>query len=226
MDIFEWLENRGIRINNKELIIEALTHSSYINENRDYKHHNERLEFMGDAVLQLWVSERLFSLSPALPEGKMSSMRQKLVCEQTLASFMRELGIAKFMLLGVGEEKSGGRDRDSLLADGFEAFLGALYLQGSMKYVDIILNEVLLPMITHPDKNRIVDYKTTLQEYVQSDIRKSLKYILLNETGPANEPTFEMGVYLDDVLLGKGEGPTKKKAEQLAAKEALDKLVK
>ncbi|MBR0137061.1 MAG: ribonuclease III [Erysipelotrichaceae bacterium] len=226
MDVFTWLDKKGIKYRDKDLIIEALTHSSYINENKKFKHHNERLEFVGDAVLQIWVSERLFKLDPPLSEGKMSSMRQQLVCEDALASLMRQLGLGEFMLLGAGEEKSGGRNRNSLLADGFEAFIGALYLDTGMKSVDKILNEVMLPMIRHPEEAAFTDYKTPLQEYVQSDIRGNLNYRLLSEKGPTNDPVFEIGVFLDGVLLGKGIGSSKKRAEQQAAKQALEKLVK
>ena len=127
--------------------------------------------------------------------------------------------------MGVGEEKSGARNRNSLLADIFEAFIGAVYLNGGMKDVNEILKDAI-DIVNHPELFEIIDYKSRLQEYVQSDTRAVLKYELLSETGPSNNPLFEMGVFLDEVLLGKGTGKTKKKAEQSAAEEALRKLVK
>ncbi len=226
MDVFTWLTDRGIPHKDRDIIIEALTHSSYINEHRKFRHHNERLEFIGDAVLQIWVSDKLFRLDPPLSEGRMSSMRQQLVCEDALASLMRQLDLAQYLLLGAGEEKSGGRNRNSLLADAFEAFIGALYIDTGMKSVEKILDEVMLPLIRHPEEAAFTDYKTPLQEYVQSDSRGNLNYRLISEKGPTNDPVFEIGVYLDGVLLGKGTGPSKKKAEQQAAKQALEKLVK
>jgi len=222
----QWLkENFDIEIKNNALLDEAFTHSSYVNENKSAKKHYERLEFMGDAVVQLWVSERLYKHTPAIPEGKMTTMRQQLVCEKAFADFLRKLDLAKFIKLGVGEEKAGARNRNSLLADIFEAFIAAIYLDCGYEAVDIVLSRTI-DIVDHPELTGIVDYKTQLQEYVQSDSRRVLKYIVLQEEGPANEPTFTMGVYLDEVLLGKGTEHSKKKAEQLAAKEALGKLVK
>ena len=152
-------------------------------------------------------------------------MRAQLVCEKSLAQFNRKLGLAKYIRLGVGEEKNNARERNSLLADIFESFIGALYLSNGYDDVKKIL-ENTIDIVDHPELTGVVDYKTRLQEYVQSDSRKVLQYTLLRETGPSNEPQFEIGVYLDNVLLGTGIEHTKKKAEQLAAKEALGKLVK
>ena len=180
---------------------------------------------MGDAVVELWVSEKLFNHVPAISEGKMTTMRAQLVCEKSLAQFNRKLGLAKYIRLGVGEEKNNARERNSLLADIFESFIGALYLSNGYDDVKKIL-ENTIDIVDHPELTGVVDYKTRLQEYVQSDSRKVLQYTLLRETGPSNEPQFEIGVYLDNVLLGTGIEHTKKKAEQLAAKEALGKLVK
>ena len=180
---------------------------------------------MGDSVVELWVSEKLFNHVPAISEGKMTTMRAQLVCEKSLAQFNRKLGLAKYIRLGVGEEKNNARERNSLLADIFESFIGALYLSNGYDDVKKIL-ENTIDIVDHPELTGVVDYKTRLQEYVQSDSRKVLQYTLLRETGPSNEPQFEIGVYLDNVLLGTGIEHTKKKAEQLAAKEALGKLVK
>ena len=225
MTIYDWLRQKGI-VTESSLIDEAFTHSSYVNEHKKRSHDNERLEFMGDAVMQIWVSERLFALKPELSEGDMSKMRANAVCEKSFAGFMRDMDLPQYLKLGVGEEKSGGRDRDSILADAFEAFVGALYLSCGIDAVDKILDPVVTPTLEKRQKLETMDYKTQLQEYVQADIRKAVQYTLLSESGPSNNPVFEMGVYMDGILLGKGTGHNKKQAEQNAAKEALNKLVK
>ncbi len=225
--IYEWLkENYNITITDKQVMEDAFTHASYLNENKDFKGSNyERIEFLGDSIVGMWVANRLYHHQPPIDEGKMTAMRAQLVCEKSLANFMRKLDIAKYIKMGVGEEKSGARNRNSLLADIFEAFIGAVYLNGGGKAINAIL-ENTIEIVIDPDFSEINDHKSRLQEYVQSDTRAVLKYELLSETGPSNSPIFEMGVYLDEVLLGKGTGKTKKKAEQSAAKEALGKLVK
>ena len=207
--IFEWLKQRGIQIENKERMVEALTHSSYVNEHKASKHDNERLEFMGDAVLQLWSTRKLFHLTPALSEGQMTTLRAQLVCEEALAAYNRTLGWGKYLLLGVGEEKTGGRNRDSLLADMFEAVLGAIYLDQGMEAVDIILESVLTPAITQPKSESVIDYKTKLQEYIQADTRKNVHYELVSTSGPSNAPIFEVIVKLEDIIMGKGVGNSK-----------------
>ena len=226
MEIQQWLQNRGIVCGNMELINQAFVHSSYVNEHRWEKHDNERLEFMGDAVLQVWVSERMMRLQQPLSEGKMTTLRAQLVCEQSLAEYTRKLNLAQFLKLGMGEEKTGGRDRDSILADMFEALLGALYLEAGMEPINNILTEVIMPHLEHPLDEIITDYKTKLQEYVQADDRKTVKYVLIKESGPSNAPTFEMNVVVDGLILGRGTGSSKKQAEQNAAKDAFSKMVK
>ena len=144
MNIIEWLEDRNIHVHDEDLIREAFMHSSYANEHREL-HDNERLEFMGDAVLQLWSSEHIFPLEPKLSEGKMTKLRANLVCEKALAMYARELGLGQFLMLGYGEERSGGRNKDAILADMFEALLGALYLDQGMDAVNNILDEVITP---------------------------------------------------------------------------------
>ena len=141
MYIIEWLDNRGIKVNNKELIKQAFMHTSYANEHRK-NHDNERLEFMGDAVLELWCSEKLFKREPILKEGQMTTLRAQLVCEKALSMYAKELKLNEFLLLGMGEEKSGGRNRDSIVSDMFEAFLGALYLDQCYCHAYIILIQV------------------------------------------------------------------------------------
>lgn len=224
--IFDWLESKQIKYKDKELITEALIHSSYVNEHKMFVHDNERLEFMGDAVLQLWSTRKLFSLQPELSEGQMTTLRAQLVCEEALAQYNRQLGLGQYLMLGVGEEKTGGRNRDSILADMFEALLGALYLDQGMYAIDIILETVLTPAITQPKSEKVIDYKTKLQEYIQSDSRKTVHYETVKISGPSNKPEFEVIVMLEDINLGRGKGYSKKRAEQMAAKDAFEKMVK
>ena len=226
MNIYDWLAKHDIKISSHQLIDDAFTHTSYVNEHRQALHDNERLEFMGDAVMQIWVSEKLFLHQPVLSEGQMSKYRARIVCEKSFAQLMRQMKLNRFIRLGAGEEKNGGRDRDSILADTFEAFIGALYLAAGMDEVNKILEKYVKPLTDDPESLELTDYKTRLQEYVQSDIRKAVTYRLLKESGPSNNPLFEIGAYLDEVLLGKGSGHSKKEAEQMAAKEALRILVK
>ncbi|MBR2991556.1 MAG: ribonuclease III [Solobacterium sp.] len=226
MEIIAWLKNRGIEIKDAELIHQAFMHSSYANEHRRH-HDNERLEFMGDAVLQLYSSEHIFAVVPPLSEGQMSRLRSQLVCEKALALYGRQLKLNRFLMLGSGEEKTGGRNKDAIIADMFEAFLGALYLDQGMYAVENILNEVFDPYLEKPETVALVtDYKTKLQEYVQADDKRTVRYRLVSETGPANAPTFVMNVVVDDLVLGTGTGSSKKEAEQNAARDAFDKMVK
>lgn len=224
--MFDWLKENHIPFSREDLIMEALTHSSYLNEHKEMVHDNERLEFMGDAVLQLWTTEKLFRLKTPLNEGKMTTLRSQLVCEAALAHYNRELGWGRYLLLGVGEERTGGRERDSLLADMFEAMLGALYLDQGMQPVSMILERVVTPAIDEPKNEVLIDYKTKLQEVVQADTRKTLQYELLNTQGPTNHPEFEMAVLLDGIVLGVGKGNSKKRAEQMAAKAAFEKMAR
>ena len=226
MNIINWLKQRNIYVNNEELIRQAFMHSSYANEHRRH-HDNERLEFMGDAVLQLWSSDYIFRLDPPLKEGRMTTLRAQLVCEKALAGYGRQLKLNDFLLLGSGEEKTGGREKDAIIADMFEAFLGALYLDQGMAAVDNILNEVMIPYLQAPEQVEVIrDYKTKLQEYVQADNRRTVHYQLVSETGPANAPTFVMNVLVEDLVLGTGTGSSKKQAEQNAARNAFEKMVK
>ena len=224
--IFEWLDTMNIHMQDPNLIMEALTHSSYVNEHREVFADNERLEFMGDAVLQVWTTKRLFQLDPILSEGQMTTLRAQLVCEGALANYNRLLGLSSFLLLGVGEEKTGGRERDSILADMFEAVLGAVFLDQGMQGVDKILEKVITPEKMRLENTIVMDYKTKLQEVIQSDTRKTVHYKVMNIEGPSNKPHFDVAVLLDNIVLGYGSGNSKKKAEQMAAKNAFEKMAK
>ena len=226
MDINEWLTEHGFRINNSELIHQAFIHSSYANEHRS-RHDNERLEFMGDAVLQLWSSTQIYPLNPPLSEGEMTRLRSRLVCEKALAEYGRRLGLNRFLKLGAGEEKTGGRNKDAIIADMFEAFLGALFLDQGYDAADRFLHLAMDQDIVHPANTDVFkDYKTKLQEYVQTDHRSSVQYVLVKEEGPSNNPVFTMNAVVEGLVMGTGSGSSKKNAEQNAAKNALDKLKK
>lgn len=222
----EWLEANGYKPNEEAVYEEACTHSSFANEHQKKGKDNERLEFMGDAVLQVWSADQLFHMEPILREGQMTTLRAQTVCEATLAKLNKKLGWYMYLKLGVGEEKNGGRNRDSILADQFEACLGAIYIDQGYASCDRLLKEYMLPLFTSEKSEDVKDYKTHLQEVIQADTRKTIQYRCLEEVGPSNAPTFTMGVYLDDILLGTGTSSTKKKAEQLAARDAFTKMVK
>lgn len=222
--LIDWMKSQGYSIKNPNLYIEACTHSSYANEHHTKIDNNERLEFMGDSVLQIWSADQLMHMKPKMREGQMTMLRAQTVCEATLAKLNKQLGWYEFLMLGVGEEKMGGRKRPSILADQFEACIGAIYLDQGYGLCDKILTEVMKPVFKQVKGDDVTDYKTHLQEVIQADSRKTIQYKLLEEVGPSNAPTFTMGVYLDDILLGVGTSTTKKKAEQKAAKNAFEKM--
>lgn len=224
MKILDFLQKENIPFHNIAIYKEAFTHASYANESHYVKKDYERLEFMGDAVLQLYVSEFLFNLFPDVPEGTLTTLRSKLVREESLARFSRELGLGELLYLGVGEEKSGGRERESVLANIFESFIGALYLDCGHDEVLKILQQTIFKHINDLDYDDITDYKTTLQELIQADQRRTVTYELLETSGPSNSPEFKVAVMMDDMCLGVGKGTSKKRAEQQAAKDALNKL--
>lgn len=174
--------------------------------------------------LQLYVSEFIFKLFPDVPEGTLTTLRSKLVREESLARFSKELGLGELLYLGVGEEKSGGRDRESVLANIFESFIGALYLDCGKEEVIKILEETIYQHVNDLDYDDITDYKTTLQELIQADQRRTVTYELLETSGPSNAPEFTVAVMMDDMRLGIGKGTSKKRAEQQAAKDALNKM--
>ena len=223
MDIFSFLDEHGIEYENKDLIEQAFIHSSYVNEHKVSYGNNERLEFMGDAVLQVYSAERLYRIDPPLPEGLMSTRRSNLVSEKALARIVRENELNQFLKLGAGEEKTGGRDRDSIIADMFEAFIGAVYLDQGQEAAYRLLDQLMSEHIQEIDENTF-DYKTRLQEYVQADSRKSISYETLSVVGPNNAPEFKVAVKIDGLTYGVGTATTKKQAQKNAAKDALQKL--
>lgn len=203
----------------------ALIHSSYSNEMRiNKKEYNERLEFLGDAVLELVASEYLFKKYSAKQEGELSRLRATLVCEQSLAICARELEIGKLLMLGRGEESTGGRNRDSILADAFEAVIGAVYVDGGLSDAVGFVHRHLLDK--HEERAKFIDSKTILQEKAQNIYKKRLSYEVVSEMGPAHDKRFEVRVYLDDEPMETGIGRTKKSAEQEAAYKSLIELEK
>lgn len=203
--------------------IEAFTHSSYVNENRRKKlFDNERIEFLGDAVLDLQVSRYLYLNYPKMPEGEMSRLRALIVREESLAKRCVGCGFDQFVRLGHGEESSGGRRRDSLLCDLFESVLGAIYLDLGIDAVEHFLTLTIYPKIKSGYFNHQTDAKTALQEELQKKGQIQLRYELIKEEGPAHAKSFTVAVYLDDVKIGVGTGRSKKNAEQAAALAALN----
>ena len=211
----------GYRFRDSSLMRQALCHSSFVNEHkRIYHHDNERLEFLGDAVLELATSRFLFDRYPGMPEGDMTKLRASLVCEPTLAMCAREFDLPRYLLLGRGEEMTGGRKRDSIVSDALEALIGAIYLDGGFESADAFIRRFVLNDIEH--KRLFYDSKTILQEVVQRDFRDcETVYELIREEGPDHAKRFVVDVQLNGRCLGNGSGSTKKAAEQEAAYHAL-----
>lgn len=220
MKTFE--HNLGYTFKNIDLLYNALTHSSYANEIRHGVTSNERLEFLGDSVLSVIVSDYLYEKYSNLPEGELTKLRASLVCEKSLCSFSRELELGRFLRLGKGEDKGGGRERDSILADAFEAVLAAIYLDGGIEVARKHVMRFILPELEHTDDEVFKDYKTALQEIIQRNPEESVTYILTGEQGPDHNKIFEVEVHLNSNVIGKGKGKNKKRAEQMAAKQALE----
>ncbi len=214
-------EKLQYRFKNQKLLINALTHSSYANEARDGISSNERLEFLGDSVLSIVVSEYIYKKFKNLPEGELTKLRASLVCEKSLCQFSRELEIGKYLRLGKGEEKGGGRERDSILADAFEAVLAAIYIDGGFEVAKNYVMRFITDELKHTDDEVFKDYKTALQEIIQRNPEETVSYILTGESGPDHDKLFEVEVRLNSNIIGKGVGKNKKQAEQFAAKEAL-----
>jgi len=206
-----------------KLLIQALTHSSYANENNLQKiDNNERLEFLGDAVLEIVTSDYLFRKYPNQLEGELTKFRASIVCEPTLAEFAREIRLGEYLLLGKGEDSSGGRNRDSVLSDTVEALIGAIYIDSGIDNARTFIENTLLFDVE--ERKRFVDSKTHLQEYMQQRSDIPIEYVVINETGPDHNKSFTVHVVHEETVIGKGEGRSKKSAEQRAAFDALKKL--
>ncbi|AOA00057.1 MULTISPECIES: ribonuclease III [Carnobacterium] len=218
----ELKEKFGITFKNLAFLQEAFTHSSYVNEHRDCKiQDNERIEFLGDAVLELTVSRYLFDHYPELPEGKLTKLRATIVCEASLSLFAKEYGFDKYIRLGRGEERMNGRNRPALLCDLYESFIGALYLDQGIEAVLDFLRQTMFPKIATGAFSHVMDHKTNLQEWLQQDGEIIIEYRLIDEVGPAHEKEFIVEVSAKGKVLGSGSGKTKKAAEQSAAENAL-----
>ncbi len=209
--------------NNKQLLRTALTHSSYANENNTES--NERLEFVGDAVLDVMMAKYLYEEDKHYNEGDLTKRRAKFVCEAALVEYAKVCNLGDFLLLGHGEEKNGGRERGALLADAFEAFIGAIFLDKGLEECYKVATRAVFPLLDNEEEQNFIDFKSHLQELVQSD-KRQLSYKVIGETGPSHNKTFTIRVYMDDILMGEGEGHSKKTAEQHAAEIALKKLAK
>ena len=212
----------GLDFSNEELLIQAMTHPSYANENDTIS--NQRLEFIGDAVIDLAVGKFLYELMPSEDEGGLTKKRAQEVCEGSLSQFAKSFDLGQYLFLGKGEEKNLGREKQAVLADAFEAFLGAIFLDKGLPEVYKVLNKVVFPEIKKNLNQENNDYKSKLQELVQSD-KRTLVYEIIAESGPAHDRTFVARVTMDDgIRMGEGTGKTKKEAEQDAAKNTLEKL--
>lgn len=215
-------KNMGYIFKNPDLLKTSLTHSSYANEVKKGTENNERLEFLGDAVLSIIVSEYLFKNFSHLPEGELTKLRASLVCEKNLAEYSRKLNVGRFLLLGRGEEMNGGRERASILADAFEAILAALYLDSDMSTATEYVLNFVKNQLENTKEINFKDYKTILQEIIQQNREEKIQYVLKDEYGPDHDKHFVSEVHLNSNVIGKGEGKSKKEAEQQAAKEALE----
>lgn len=215
----------GFTFKNEKLLKQAFTHSSYVNEHRRMPYEdNERLEFLGDAVVELTISQYLYHKFPTMSEGELTKLRAAIVCEPSLVVFANELSFGKLVLLGKGEEMTGGRERPALLADVFEAFIGALYLDHGLDAVIKFLEKTVFPKINDGAFSHVMDFKSQLQELVQRGGNGTIEYEVMQEKGPAHNKEFVSKVSLNGEILGIGMGRSKKEAEQLAAQQALKKL--
>ena len=214
----------GYRFRDITLLQNALTHSSYANERwHDSLKSNERLEFLGDSVLGMVVAEHLFRSFPDRPEGELTRMRADMVCEQALAQIAEKLSLGKHLMLGNGEEQGGGRARASILADAVESVIAACFLDGGIQAAKAFIEQFVLCNVP-VSRLHNVDYKTALQELVQQKKNQTLSYALVGESGPDHDKRFEVEVLLNDAVVGRGEGTSKKRAEQAAACDAIGKL--
>ena len=216
MDILDTL---NISYNNIDLYSQAFTHTSYANEVKCESY--ERLEFLGDAVLELIISEYLYK-NTSYEEGKMTKLRSHYVCENALYEYSVKLGLNEYIKLGKGQKDQDGKHCKAIVADVFESFIAAIFLDNDINEVKKFIYTYVIPIVESNSLDFFQDYKSKLQEYVQTD-KKSLEYVIISETGPSHDKTFEVEVRIDKIVYGKGIAKSKKEAEQLAAKDALNK---
>ncbi|MFW5991734.1 MAG: ribonuclease III [Halanaerobiaceae bacterium] len=216
----------GIEFSQKKLLQRAITHKSFSNEKEQYNlKNNERLEFLGDSVLSIIISTYIFDNFPDYPEGELAKMRSVIVSEPILAIKARELNLGKYLLLGKGEEQTGGRDRDSIMADAMEALIAAVYLDRGFEFTSNYIIDLFKDTIKKVEKGKYIqDYKTMLQEIIQKKSINPPVYLVVEETGPDHNKEFKIEVKHNKELLGIGTGKSKKEAEQDAARTALEKL--
>lgn len=215
----ELLKKLQIPYKNENLYIRALTHTSYANEANTISY--ERMEFLGDAILEFIISEYLYKTTDK-KEGVMTKLRSHYVCENALYEYSLRLNLNEYLLLGKGETENGGKYRKAIVADIFESFIAALFLDLGIEFVKEFIYKHVIPIIESNELDFINDYKSTLQELVQTD-KKSLEYVLTKETGPAHNKEFSVEVVINNIVYGKGTAHSKKEAEQIAAKDALSK---
>ncbi len=225
--LYELQKKINYEFKDEKLLNEALTHSSYSNEYKQAKNkNNERLEFLGDSVLGLIISSNLFTMKKELPEGELTKIRAAIVCERSLKEVAKSIQLGEFLLLGKGEDSTGGRKRDSILADATEALIAAIYLDGGFRKASDFVLTHMKDIISQAVQGKIMrDYKTQLQEIIQRDCKETISYKLIDEFGPDHDKTFKMNVFLGEKLIGKGVGKSKKEAEQEAAKNAMEKEI-
>lgn len=207
---------------NKKLLQEALSHSSYANENKKNLNSNERLEFLGDSVLSIVVSQHIFEHFKHLPEGELTKIRASLVCEKALFVFAQQIDLGDYILLGKGEEHTGGRERPSILADAFESVIAAIFLDGGLEAARKHILSFIPKDIDIKKSVAFNDYKTMLQEIIQQNPEEKIEYVTKGQSGPDHDKAFVVQVCLNSNVIGNGTGRSKKAAEQMAAKEALE----
>jgi len=213
----------GVKFHSLEILNQALIHRSWINEHREEKKEsNERLEFLGDAVLEFWVTKTLFFLFPHLPEGSLTNIRSHLVCTENLAKKSRRLSLHRYLLLGKGEEQEGGREKPTLLADAFEAVVGAIFVDQGIKQTEKFLAANFLGELKElGERGDVKDAKTLFQELTQKENKITPHYRVIKEEGPEHKKVFQVAVYVGEKKIATGKGRSKKEAEEEAAKKAL-----
>ncbi|PCI24594.1 ribonuclease III [Candidatus Peregrinibacteria bacterium] len=215
----------GIPLCNMDLFKTALTHRSAVNESKHIDKHNERLEFLGDAVLELVVTEFLYKKYPEKPEGVLTSLRSSLVCGENLAKSAKELNLGQFLRISHGEEKFGGREKDSLLANTIESIIGAIFLDTGIENAKTFIHTYIIPYLDEIiETGSFIDAKSFFQQHAQAEFKITPHYKVISAIGPDHEKTFEVAVFVGDTEHGRGTGPSKQSAQQEASKNALDTL--